>query len=634
MIVSQWDEALKMAEHGLSVIPINHKSDEESQKKPLVEWRSFQSEGANENQIEFWSKVFPQANVGIVTGAISGFVVVDCDTPEAISYCRECGIWSPVRVRTKRGVHLIFRHPLGGRRFGPRVGSNSTGIDWPKFPGLDFKGDGAYVISYAAPYYQLDCDEGFDLFDLEDVPEWTGWPMDRGPRDLDELDLTTANIIGDISEWDRTAEFVAEHFPSGKIPTGKSNGRNSRVARVAGEAVASGLYGDELVARVEAYMDAFFVDRLHPSEYRATCRSVEEAERRNHPERVAKHEERIKAPPKSTEPATVSPLLFLRDAEKIAADVAATPMLIEPFMPRQSIVHVSGYTGHGKSLFVSHMMAAATAGRPTFGAFEISTPIRCLYLDYENGRLTLAKRLRSMLNSYGDPGERFAIWTRWIENDDLPLFDNESLKKLSVHIKNITPDVLVIDTARTAFPGLEENDAKAWAPINGLLSRIQNYGISTILVHHKNKPQNGGMSREAGSTAQLNLVETQFYVTQVYQDRGRADATAAICDEDYPEPVWPRMVEKAERELGPDWIVVAVYEVTYGKVRDWSDLHTKQQWMALCTNIHTGHDIMIGSASVKQKAITMYRMGTSAIEIAKTFGVSVVTVRSWVAPPL
>jgi hypothetical protein len=198
-------------------------------------------------------------------------------------------------------------------------------------------------------------------------------------------------------------------------------------------------------------------------------------------------------------------------------------------------------------------------------------------------------------------------------------------------IRNHKPEVVVIDTARSAYPGLSENDAEAWAPINRLMKRLQNYGVATVLIHHKNKPQQGGFSREAGSTAQLNVVETQLYVTQVYKDKNRADATAGIHDESfYPEPVWPKMEAKALAQLGIDWMVMAVFEVRYGKVRDWTDMHESVQWMALCANITTGQEMMIGSTSLKQKAIRMFASGKySDFDIAKTLGVGLHSIRNW-----
>ena len=99
------------------------------------------------------------------------------------------------------------------------------------------------------------------------------------------------------------------------------------------------------------------------------------------------------------------------------------------------------------------------------------------------------------------------------------------------------PDVVVIDTIRTAYPGLLENSADEWAKVNQLAVRLQNAGYAVILVHHSNKPSENGVGREAGSTNQLTVLETQIRVTQVYQDEETARQNAAIHDGSYERPV-------------------------------------------------------------------------------------------------
>ncbi len=48
-------------------------------KRPLVAWREFQQRAAGVAEIRRWFRHWPKANVGIVTGRISGLVVVDVD---------------------------------------------------------------------------------------------------------------------------------------------------------------------------------------------------------------------------------------------------------------------------------------------------------------------------------------------------------------------------------------------------------------------------------------------------------------------------------------------------------------------------------------------------------------------------
>src|SRR5919106_1233908 len=81
-------EALEAALHyraqNFSVIPLRTRD-----KRPLVEWEGYQKELATEDQINEWWKHYPGANVGIVTGAISGLVVIDLDSQHSIAKLKE-----------------------------------------------------------------------------------------------------------------------------------------------------------------------------------------------------------------------------------------------------------------------------------------------------------------------------------------------------------------------------------------------------------------------------------------------------------------------------------------------------------------------------------------------------------------
>src|SRR5262249_47888101 len=67
-----------------SVIPIAARD-----KKPLVGWEAYQTRRATEEEIKAWLAKWPDANIGIVTGPISGLIVVDLDTIEAKDKLKE-----------------------------------------------------------------------------------------------------------------------------------------------------------------------------------------------------------------------------------------------------------------------------------------------------------------------------------------------------------------------------------------------------------------------------------------------------------------------------------------------------------------------------------------------------------------
>lgn len=127
--------ALTYHKRGFSVIPIQAR-----EKKPLVAWEEYQKRGAAEEELAAWWITWPDANVGIVTGAISGAVVIDLDTAEAKDKLKELvpsfDLSAVPRSRTGKGWQLFFKHP------GVAV-PNRAGV----IPGLDVRGDGGYVVA-------------------------------------------------------------------------------------------------------------------------------------------------------------------------------------------------------------------------------------------------------------------------------------------------------------------------------------------------------------------------------------------------------------------------------------------------------------------------------------------------------
>lgn len=120
---------------GFSVIPIQAR-----EKKPLIAWESYQTQRSTEEEIRAWWAKWPEANVGIVTGAVSGLVVIDLDSMEAKDKLKELlpyyDLTTVPRSRTGKGWQLFFKHP------GVPI-PNRAGV----IPGLDVRGDGGYVVA-------------------------------------------------------------------------------------------------------------------------------------------------------------------------------------------------------------------------------------------------------------------------------------------------------------------------------------------------------------------------------------------------------------------------------------------------------------------------------------------------------
>lgn len=127
------DWAIYYAKCGYSIIPVR------PDKRPWLAWTRYQQERADEALIRHWWDKWPQAGVGIVTGAVSGLVVVDMDTEEAheaVDGLLPESCITPIARTQSGGYHYYFKHP------GYEVGNSAGRIEH-----VDVRGDGGYVVA-------------------------------------------------------------------------------------------------------------------------------------------------------------------------------------------------------------------------------------------------------------------------------------------------------------------------------------------------------------------------------------------------------------------------------------------------------------------------------------------------------
>jgi archaellum biogenesis ATPase FlaH len=117
--------AIGYCKKNISVIPVA------KDKKPLVKWQEFQTRRANEQEINKWFKQFPDMQIAIVCGKISGLIVVDIDKPDMdLSWLPETSI-----IKTgSGGFHYYYKYC-------PGVNNKVRIKDY-----IDLRGDGGFVI--------------------------------------------------------------------------------------------------------------------------------------------------------------------------------------------------------------------------------------------------------------------------------------------------------------------------------------------------------------------------------------------------------------------------------------------------------------------------------------------------------
>src|SRR5918997_4352463 len=121
--------AAEYRQNGWSPIPVKDGSKATS----LAELAPYLERQATADELYRWT----WAGVGVVTGPVSGVLVLDVDGPEGEAELRKHGHPPTPTVRTPSGgLHLYFKHPPGDVRTGIRVA-----------PGLDVKARGGYVVA-------------------------------------------------------------------------------------------------------------------------------------------------------------------------------------------------------------------------------------------------------------------------------------------------------------------------------------------------------------------------------------------------------------------------------------------------------------------------------------------------------
>ena len=173
--------ALWYAAHGFPVFPLHSApggvcscGDPNCQnpgKHPRTA-HGFKDATQDQDRIAAWWNRWPDANIGIPTGAASGLLVVDCDPrnggpADRSELIERCG---PIpdtaeAITGGRGRHLYFRHGGGA-------------VPKALAPGIDLKGDGGYVVAPPSIHssgnaYQWDGIAGAKaLLNLAKPPAW------------------------------------------------------------------------------------------------------------------------------------------------------------------------------------------------------------------------------------------------------------------------------------------------------------------------------------------------------------------------------------------------------------------------------------------------------------------------------
>jgi Bifunctional DNA primase/polymerase, N-terminal len=130
--------ALQYQEAGWSVVPAAVTG-----KRALVPWKRWQAAAPDPEQLRAWWRRRPRANPAVITGTLSGVIVVDVDSchhgDHALAELEQHHgdlPWSAVVETPSGGVHAYLAHPGG------RIANSASRIGL----GIDIRGDGGIAL--------------------------------------------------------------------------------------------------------------------------------------------------------------------------------------------------------------------------------------------------------------------------------------------------------------------------------------------------------------------------------------------------------------------------------------------------------------------------------------------------------
>ena len=199
------------------------------------------------------------------------------------------------------------------------------------------------------------------------------------------------------------------------------------------------------------------------------------------------------------------------------------------------ILQLTGMGKIGKTMLLLNILFGLAIGRYVLG-FGISKPRKVLYLNGENSSRTMQSRLKLLRDYFCIDDEQADLLRKnlLIVNGGFSIQERDVLKDIKGNLREIKPEVLVIDPLKNFYTG-EENSAddmrKFMVAVRAL---IQEFNLTVIIIHHTGKKQNdNNFYSGRGSSLLADDAETTISFQKDTDNKGLFNlfVTGRNCDE-------------------------------------------------------------------------------------------------------
>ena len=426
----KFEAALAYQARDIAVVPIKL---EGNKKRPYVKWKDFQKRLPTEQEIRGWWKLWPNAEVGAVTGLISNLAVIDFEKGAKM-------LELPDTVTAESGgggIHKYFRYPKRGLKSPIKV--------WPL---TDIRADGGIIVMPPSGHHSggnYKWIQGFDEIELAEFPEHLLDLIDE-QKNLKSLDLAVLGVDDGV--------------------------RNETATSMAGTLLRNYLPQD-WEPFCWPLLQGWNKNNKPPAdepEFRKTFESIKQAE--------TLRRQSLPAGADIQAPVTLKPVLWKDFCSQ--AD-PAKQWLVEGLIPAEGVGILASPAGEKKTWFILALAVNVADGTPFLNHFPV-TQGAVMYIENEMPESELRKRGRQLgLDSTKEPV--------WLVKLDGHMNSPEAAAKIIKFAQQNKVKLIIADTFRALAGGLKEEDAGEIRAFFNLYKPLKDMGVFLIFLDHTRKLQ-------------------------------------------------------------------------------------------------------------------------------------------------
>lgn len=468
--------ALALWEQGFHVIPLgtpnetppdNHikrcKSLEDAIEKwpktPRIGWRKYQTQAPTQEEIEMWWRLWPQANIGLLTGSV---IVIDADSEEAVNFV-ESGvvIRSPWVVKTAKGAHYYYqRNPAIEIR-------NSASKQH-----LDVRGYGGYVVAPPSVHATGVIYE---------------WQIDKlyGATTVDELPILMADDLKKITTFNSHGPGVVLNFdvsaqkPIQRGQTADVGERNNMAASLAGRYIANNISHDRVMKLVRSWNQSN-ADPLPDQEIETIVNSVAKTHLFN------QHRGDGERPdPNAIILQSHQPVFSFHSVGELNQQTIEKPVELwgDRLLFTNARMLIAGAPKIGKTNFNLELAIRLATGGDMLG-WSTMGPCKIAYLNAEVMTYYMRERIEIITCHLNNSDNEMVNANLFITGrTDLDLLSNAAFYAVYDEIEKIKPDVIIFDPLANLHSA-KENDSSEMMGLINRLDLLANINKSALIIAH------------------------------------------------------------------------------------------------------------------------------------------------------